>query len=209
MRSPGTPFTSQTAADLMSREIKTVPAGMPLREAAQELARLGVHGAPVVDEDGRLVGVLSVTDLARWAADGAGPSPPLPRACDHQEVLREPGGRETVVCQLRLGACSLQRVREEAGGATVLTCADPHGVCTAWQVVNVAALPVECVRRYMTTVLVTAGPDTPVPDLARLMLERAVHRAVVVDLDGRPVGVVSVTDILGAVAGAAADGGRR
>ena len=32
--------------------------------------------------------------------------------------------------------------------------------------------------------------DTPLPDLARMMIEADIHRVVVVDADGRPVGIV-------------------
>jgi CBS domain-containing protein len=200
MRTTCVPLRALTAGDLMSRDIKTVPAGMPLRDAAKELARLGVRGAPVVDGDGRFVGVLSVSDLARWAARGAGPSASPPRDCDHQEVVRESGGQETVVCTLRPGGCALQRVRARKGGPPVVACADPHGVCTDWQAVDVASLPAEDVRHAMTAWPVTAGPSTPLPGLARQMLASAVHRVVVVDTDGRPIGIVSATDILRAVA---------
>jgi CBS domain-containing protein len=196
-----------TAGDLMSREVRTLPAGMPLREAARELARLGVHGAPVVDEAGRCVGVLSVSDFARWAARRDETSAPPPRACSYQEVLREPGGRETVLCQLRPGACALQRFQERAGGRLAVVCADPHGVGTDWQVVEVESLPADEVRRFMTTELVTASTGASVAEVARLMLDRMVHRVIAVDAGGRPVGVVSATDVLGAVARAGADRG--
>jgi CBS domain-containing protein len=191
-----------TAGELMSREVKSLTADTPLRTAARELARLGVHGAPVVDEAGRCVGVLSVSDFARWPARQDESRPP-PRACSYQQVLREPGGRETVLCQLGPGACALQRLQERAGGRLAVVCADPQGIATDWQVVEVEALPADEVRQLMTTDLVTAGAGTPVAELARLLLDRAVHRVIVVDPDGRPVGVVSASDVLGAVARAA------
>jgi CBS domain-containing protein len=192
---------SPTAADVMTRESKTVPAGMPLREAVKELSRLGAHWAPVVDEENRLVGILSMGDLARWTARQAGPSTPLPKACSYQEAFREPGGWATVLCHLRPGACALQRFQERACGQLVTVCADPHGVCTDWQVIELESLPTGDVRHYMTTGPVTVRTDTPVPATARLMLERALHQVVVVDAGDHPVGVVSVSDILGLVAG--------
>jgi CBS-domain-containing membrane protein len=202
------PLLELTAGDLMSREVKTLTAWTPLREAARELARLGIHGAPVLDESWRCVGVLSVSDFARWTAR-QDESPPPPRACNYQEILHEPGGRETVLCQLGPGACSLQRFQERAGGRLAVVCADPHGICTDWQVVEVGSLPGDEVRHHMSTELVTAGTDAPVAKLARLMLDRAVHRVIVLDPDGRPVGVVSASDVLAAVARAAEAGARR
>jgi CBS-domain-containing membrane protein len=55
-----------TAADLMSRDIIALPASLSLRAAAHELIRAGISGAPVVDESGRCLGVLSQTDLVRF-----------------------------------------------------------------------------------------------------------------------------------------------
>jgi CBS domain-containing protein len=202
MHATAEPFLSMTVADLMTRGVTTVAAGLPLRKAAQILVRSGVHGAPVVDEAGRCVGVLSVSDLARQAA-GPADFRPLPRACSYQETRRDPAGREWVECQLRLGGCSLQRPGEDG-----VACADPRGICTDWQVVEVQSLPVDEVLHHMTTEVVTATPNQTVPEAARLMLDRAVHRVIVVDAGRRPVGVVSVTDVLRVVAGAGAGGSR-
>ena len=57
-----------TAEDLMSRDVICIPATASLRTAARRLIESGVTGAPVVDDDGRCVGVLSHTDLARFLA---------------------------------------------------------------------------------------------------------------------------------------------
>ncbi len=206
MTTTDVPLLELTAGDLMSREVRTLPAGMPLRDAARELTRFGVHGAPVVDEAGRCVGVLSVSDFARWAAQPT-ESPPPPRACIYQGVLREPGGHETVLCRLPPGECTLQRFQERAGGRLAVVCADPYGICTDWQVVEAEALPADEVRQYMTTEAVTADVGERIGDLARRMLDRGVHRVVVTDPGGRPVGVVSATDVLAAVARAGAAGG--
>lgn len=55
-----------TAKDLMTRPPISLEPGMGVREAASLLLDNGVHGAPVVEKDGRVVGVLSMTDLTRW-----------------------------------------------------------------------------------------------------------------------------------------------
>ena len=60
------PFAfSPTVADLMARDPVLVRADSSLTEAATLMDRHHVHGLPVVDEDGGLVGVLSQTDLNR------------------------------------------------------------------------------------------------------------------------------------------------
>jgi CBS domain-containing protein len=60
------PFTfSPTVADLMTRDPVLVQTEATLTEAAALMDRHHVHGLPVVDAGGALVGVLSQTDLNR------------------------------------------------------------------------------------------------------------------------------------------------
>ena len=67
------PMLELTAADLMSRDIVTIPRHLSVRGAAHRLAQSHVGGAPVIDETGRCVGVLSTTDLVRWMDRGEAP----------------------------------------------------------------------------------------------------------------------------------------
>ena len=55
--------TQRTARDVMTRNVALVRADQTLREAAALLTECHISGAPVVDRDGRLVGVLSESDL--------------------------------------------------------------------------------------------------------------------------------------------------
>jgi len=57
-----------TAADLMNPEVLTVPEDMTVRELATYLMDNEITGAPVVDRESRLVGVVSVVDIADVAA---------------------------------------------------------------------------------------------------------------------------------------------
>jgi CBS domain-containing protein len=54
-----------TVADRMAREPIVIGSDASLAEAATLMDRHHIHGLPVVDRDGRLVGVLSQTDLTR------------------------------------------------------------------------------------------------------------------------------------------------
>jgi predicted transcriptional regulator len=54
---------SLCAADLMSRDVVLLPAEMSLPAAARLLCRRQISGAPVVDEHGRCVGILSASDF--------------------------------------------------------------------------------------------------------------------------------------------------
>lgn len=81
------PISAWTAADLMSRYVITIPATMSLRSAGRLLWGAQVSGAPVVDELGRCVGVLSTTDFLKLM-QSARPTlhdvPPAHMFCDWQ-----------------------------------------------------------------------------------------------------------------------------
>jgi CBS domain-containing protein len=147
-------LTALTAEDVMSRNLLTVPHRMSLRAAACMLSRADITGAPVVDDTGRCVGVISSVDFLHFAQGGR---PPSPRPA-HESVS------------------------------------------TAWQMVEIEQVPAEEVSAFMTKDPVMTGPGTTVVELARTMLEAHIHRVIVVDADKRPVGVVSSTDVVAAVA---------
>jgi CBS domain-containing protein len=191
-----------TAKDLMTDAVVTLPEAMSLREAARLLAEAAVHGAPVVDAEGRCVGVLSVSDLARWALQQADPPAARPRTCSYQEPLRETHGRESVRCTMAAGKCHFQTSKQLASGETVTKCSQPHCVCLDWQMVEIESLPTEDVKHYMTGDPVTANTAAPIAALARLMTDTAVHRVIVVDAARRPIGVVSSSDLVAALSGA-------
>jgi len=107
------------------------------------------------------------------------------------------------VCVGILSANDFVRWAEQGPGPVHTT--QGHCFCADWQVVDLELLPKDEVRWYMSTDLVTAEPATKLTDLARRMLDAHIHRIVVLDGDRRPVGVVSSTDILAAVAYAPAE----
>jgi CBS domain-containing protein len=58
-----------TAADLMNPEVLTVREDMPVRDLAAFLLDNEISGAPVEDREGRVVGVVSVVDVALAASE--------------------------------------------------------------------------------------------------------------------------------------------
>lgn len=156
MRPTTKPLLTLTAADLMSGPVITIPKEMSLQGAAHMLTRFSISGAPVVDNEGRCVGVLSTRDFLSWAEKG-------------------------------------EHANERNRGGV----ADAH---TAWQVLDVQTLPKDEVARYMTADPVTVSPALGITDVARIMTDAHIHRVIVVDGRDRPVGLVSSTDILAAVA---------
>jgi CBS domain-containing membrane protein len=104
------------------------------------------------------------------------------------------------VCTGVVSATDFLRLAATDRRATPVPCAAPLCVCADWQVLEIEDLPAEEVRHHMTPNPVTVRAGTPVRDLARLMLDAHIHRIIVVDAKRRPVGVVSSTDLIAAIA---------
>jgi CBS domain-containing protein len=52
-----------TVREIMTEGPKTIAPAVPLKEAAREMLRLGIGGMPVVDDEGRMVGMLGEREL--------------------------------------------------------------------------------------------------------------------------------------------------
>jgi len=151
------PFLALTAADLMSRDVTMVPRAMSLHAAAHLLSETHISGAPVVDDRGECVGVVSATDFM------------------HSVGYGEPSVSKPVY-------------------------SNPSCFHSAWQMGDAETLPADVVGNYMTGDPVTVSPSTSIAELARNMTDAHIHRIIVVDAQHRPIGVVSSSDILAAVA---------
>jgi len=64
------PFYSLSAQDLMTVPVMTIPHHVSLQEAAVTLSKSHISGAPVVDLQGKCIGVLSSSDFVTWAKEG-------------------------------------------------------------------------------------------------------------------------------------------
>ena len=73
---------SPTARDLMKKARTLVPVGTSVRDAAAMLESADAEALPVVDSDGRCVGLFSAGDYRRWAT--------------------RPGGKAEVVCDWQI-----------------------------------------------------------------------------------------------------------
>jgi len=144
-----------TAADLMTEALVLVMEEMSLKGAAHRLANASITGAPVVDREGRCVGVLSATDFMHWM--------------------------------------------DRCGHTNPSACMVSPAFHTSWQNVDPAQLPDETVRDYMTPNPVTVPATATLGELAEHMIDVHIHRVIVVDGNGKPIGIVSSTDILAAV----------
>ncbi|MBI3928218.1 MAG: CBS domain-containing protein [Armatimonadetes bacterium] len=63
--------------DLMQKEVVSVPLDMSITELAHLLTARKISGAPVIDSDGRLVGVVSLVDVAVHVSQAEVNLPPV------------------------------------------------------------------------------------------------------------------------------------
>ena len=66
--------------ELMVRDVRIVRADTDVHELEKLLLREKIHGVPVTDADGKLVGVVSQTDLLAWHFSTGAGDPPLQRS---------------------------------------------------------------------------------------------------------------------------------
>jgi len=148
-----------TAADLMTVPVMTICQDMSIQEAARLFSESHITGAPVVDSEGRCLGVLSSSDFVTRAKKGA--------------KIAETG--EKVTCFIA-----------------------PWG-----EMIDIEDSPHDEIRNYMTTQPVSVAPGTPIGEMAQMMVDAHIHRVLVFVEQGRPLGIVTSTDILAAIGRAA------
>jgi CBS domain-containing protein len=198
------PLFALTADDLMNRKVVRLPQEMPLRDAARLLLCNQVSGAPVVDAQGRCRGVFSAIDYLRLAEAPQWTTQPAlssrPTTCTFQVKHFTSDGKEVILCTLPPDVCPIQVKERGPDGEGLLVCSQPHVVLTDWQFVDMDRLPTDEVQRFMTVDPVTAPPTTPLSTLAGIMVDAHIHRVIIIDEAERPIGIVSSTDLLAAIA---------
>ena len=142
------------AKDIMTSPVTTLAPGQEIMDAARILLERHINGAPVLDEDGMIVGVLTRDDLITQQKEI-----PLPSYF--------------VVLDALIPIKSLGQVEREAE--------------------KIAATTVE---HAMTADPVIVSPDTPLAEIAELMVDKKVHTIPVQDESGELVGVIGKEDVL-------------
>ncbi|MEN8238047.1 MAG: CBS domain-containing protein [Actinomycetota bacterium] len=56
-------------SDVMTSEVKTISGDEPLKEAARVMVRSGISGLPVVDDDRKVIGIITEADFVTAEAD--------------------------------------------------------------------------------------------------------------------------------------------
>jgi CBS domain-containing protein len=165
----------------MQTDVLTVSPETGVTELVQLLAEEEISGAPVVERDGHVVGVVSATDVVRQVARvDAGNTvgaegglvfiEPTDVPDDAEDVAYFVGADEWMSADLR------ERMEEVAGGLEGVT-----------------------VRDIMTPAVFTVRAEATLPELARFLVRAGIHRALVMER-GRLKGIVTATDVLESVA---------
>jgi predicted transcriptional regulator len=151
---------ARNVKDLMNPDIMTVVDEMTTDELARYLIEREISGAPVVDGQGQLIGVVSMTDIGRNIAE------PSDFASS-----RSSGFYRDDATDLTLEDLGQRYVEERA----------------------------VTVRDVMTPVIHQVPVTASVAEVARIMVERHIHRLVVTH--GKdPVGIITSMDLLKMVA---------
>ena len=153
-----------SAEDIMSREVVTVSVEDTLRDVMRILVENHVSGAPVVDPDGRCIGLVSASDILSFEED-------------HSETIGD--ANEDVAQFFDQETQRWENVR-----------------LSAFALEELADISVESV---MSTEPICVELQTPITDVAKIMVERRIHRVMVVDAHGNLRGIVTAMDFVSAL----------
>jgi CBS domain-containing protein len=151
---------SKTVADWMNRDLLTVTPSTPLSEAVKLLVDRHIGGLPVIDDAGKLVGVISESDLM-WREQGL-EQPPYMIFLGGVIYFKNP--------------LTYDRDLHKALGQTV--------------------------GEVMTRHAISITANTPLPEAARIMHDKKIHRLPVVDENQHPIGIITEGDIVRSIASA-------
>jgi CBS domain-containing protein len=140
---------SLKAVDVMTSPVHVIGADKDLIATAKLLAEKGISGAPVVDRNGSVIGVISEKDFLRKM--GAGKSDAFMQVIAH--------------CLKNKGCLATPMINRTAG--------------------NIMATPA-----------VTATADITIGDISALLMEKNINRLPIVADDGKPVGIVTRSDLV-------------
>ncbi|MCA9740530.1 MAG: CBS domain-containing protein [Deferribacteres bacterium] len=152
-------MTKLVAKDIMNPRVISIPDDWPVQKLAEFLVERAITGAPVVDADGRLVGVVSLMDIARFESET-------------KRGVEEEKPHEYYLHSWE-DALSPEEVR-------VFHITDP---------------PDCSVRDIMTPMVFKVEANTPVAEIAGIMVHGRVHRLLVVN-NNQMIGIITALDLV-------------
>ena len=189
------------AADLMTRDPITVSEEMSIADLCDLFQEKNINGAPVVDRQGRLVGVVAQDDII-YGAMGH-PDPVLPPAATDLAgggTLPDGAGREAAGQgpSLHRSRRVIARLRERTLSALPDVAPRP-GERPFWADQRAASDPLRMpVKAIMTSPAISAEEATPITDLCHVMWNLRIHRVPIVR-GGHVTGLISSMDLCRAI----------
>jgi PAS domain S-box-containing protein len=174
-------------------------------EAAVSMERANARAAVVTDEAGKLLGLVTITDILRRLSDE-----------DFVTIQRvkhsiSMSGEKVFVSQKeRVGDCILKMVKAGIDCVVVTYHSKPVGIFTRRDAVRLLSKGLkeaggkeevvpqtrEPVSMYMTEQVITVSEELPLAEATNLMEEKSIRRLVVVDESGRLRGLITQKDIV-------------
>lgn len=187
-----------TAGDLMSTPLNTIEGEASPREAAERMRREGFHRL-IVRDQGRPVGVLSISDLVAHLA-AAEPT--------RRETVADVMSHAILVCREETPMRDVARTMTEARYRSVLVLdrdGRPRGVVSGWDLLAVLddRAEVDATAAQVMHPALTIRPDASLREAADVMIVHHYHRLVVMDParpEAVPLGILSSYDIVSEMA---------
>jgi CBS domain-containing protein len=208
--------------EIMSQPAVTVGAADPLGMTARRMAQTGLKRLPVLDEQGKLVGVISRLDIFRTLLDDQGRTPRKPPPQGAAQTVAEIMSSDVPVVSQDARLVDLVAafagqwyhrliVVDAQGRAAGLVNdadlvariqpAERRGVLQALQRRGPAPESQVTAADLMSPGVLTAAPDTTLLEAVRRMVSEGRKWIVVVDQESRPLGLVNRQVLLQAVSG--------
>jgi CBS domain-containing protein len=207
-------------SNVMTQPVITASENETIGVATARMVKAGLKRLPVVNENGKLVGMLSRLDILRQVANSPNPKPPehiSPQAVRTVKdvmtrripLINEDDELSTII--EKFAVCESHRlvVVEETGKAIglvsdsdIVTRVQPAQRGSILSAFRRGGKPVagkETAYDLMSPVPLTAPPDLPVVDAVQKMLSESRKWLVVVDDQGKPLGLVDRQILLEAV----------
>ncbi|MCL4395160.1 MAG: DUF190 domain-containing protein [Chloroflexi bacterium] len=206
-----------TVGQVMSKPVVTAKAKEPLGLAAARMAGSGMKRLPVVDADGKLVGVLSRVDILRQVVDAKVGSQRVPEGA--LQTVAQVMSPDVPLVPEQAGLTSIVRRFVETGthrlivtdvsgrptgmisDADVVTRIQPPHRRGVLDALRGGAVPPSDVtaRDLMSPEVLTVAPDLPVVEAVDRMLSSGRKWMIAVDDQGRPLGLVDRQALLRAI----------
>lgn len=170
--------------DIMNTQVVTVSPETTVRQLSRLLADEEISGAPVVDPNGRLLGVVSATDVVRLAAEDTDIHVAASALAPDRVVIPDP---------------STDEEPDPDPYGYFLPEDSPFSGERLLDQFAETELDSVSVGDIMTPVAFSVGPDDTLKELADFLVRGRIHRAVVLR-DDRLLGIVTSGDVLRAVA---------